>query len=349
MPLVPAPRLERIIAGIFRAALAREESAVVVARSLVESELCGLSSHGVMRVARYLGRIKDGTLRPAAVPRVAREDASCAVVDGGWGFGQVAAHFGAEVAIGRCGRHGSAVVSVAQAHHVGRIGEYAESLARAGLAAIVMSAGGERGGSMVVHGSRERLLGTNPLAIALPTPAGHPPLVLDYATAAMAEGRVAVAATLGQPLPPGILIDADGRPTTEAAAFRRGGALLPFGGHKGSALALMIELLATTLAGSVPIALPGYRMGNPTLILAWSVDRFCAPTAYLPVVEALLARIKASAPAEEGREVLLPGELEARCRADRLAHGIPVADALWDELRGAAADVGFDLAAASAG
>lgn len=341
MPVLPADQLRAIISALFERAGTPVDLADLVAISLVASDLRGLESHGAMRVLRYLTRIRDGSLHPAARPRVLRREGTTAAVDGGWGFGQVAAHFATGLAkeIGQA--QGSAVVAVHRAHHVGRIGEYAESLAAAGLVGMVLTAGGERGGAVAPHGSRQRLLGTNPIAVAIPTPAPHPPLVLDFATSAIPEGRVAVARANGTALPPGCLVDSAGRPTNDPGEFYAGGALLPFGAHKGSALMLMIEILATTLAGSAPISAPDYQMGNPTLILAWSVERFAASGDYRRLVGDLLDRIKASPPAVGFTEVLLPGELEARNLAARTAKGIPLSDGTWRELCAAATAAGI--------
>jgi LDH2 family malate/lactate/ureidoglycolate dehydrogenase len=341
----PASRLQGLAQAMFEKAGTPAQSAELVAHSLVEADLRGLESHGIMRVARYIGRIQRGELNAAATPRVSSARDGCIVVDGDWGFGQVAAKFGVARAIESCARHGVATVAVARAHHVGRIGEYAEALASAGLACIVMSGGGERGGSVTPYGSKRRALGTNPLAMAVPRPADAPPLVLDFATSMIPEGRVAVAAANGLPVPAGCLVDRDGRPTTDARAFRDGGALVPFGSHKGSALALMIEILATTLAGSMPIALPDFKMGNPTLLIAWSVDRFTPMERFHELVTALAELIRAGPAADGFTQVLLPGELEDKLRRERLSNGIPISDATWNELHALAQQLGVDLPA----
>jgi LDH2 family malate/lactate/ureidoglycolate dehydrogenase len=343
MQTYPAESLRSFVATVFEAAGVPSPSAAVVANSLVEADLRGIESHGVMRAARYVGRIKSGALAPDAHPALAAKINANAVVDGGWGFGQVAARFGVSCAIRLCREHGQAGVSIARAHHVGRIGEYAEELAAAGFAAIVMSGGGERGGSVAPYGSRKRAIGTNPLAMAVPTPAGVAPLVLDFATSMIPEGRVAVSAANQQPVPPGCLIDRDGRATTDPNSFRNGGALLPFGGHKGSAIAIMIEILATTLARNMPISAPDFKFGNPTLLLAWSIENFTPMNAFHRHVENLVAEIKSAPPADGFNEVMLPGELEARRRSDRMKNGIPISDPVWTELCEVAQSLGVSV------
>jgi uncharacterized oxidoreductase len=178
------------------------------------------------------------------------------------------------------------------------------------------------------------------MALAVPTPAPHPPLVLDFATSAIPEGKLAVLRANGGKAPPASLIDRDGHDSTEPADFYAGGALLPFGGHKGSALLFMIEILATTLAGAAPIALPDYVQGNPTFILAWSIDAFVAREVFDAHVTALLSQVRNSPPAAGVDAVLVPGELEARTRARRERDGVPLSEGVWSELSLQAARLG---------
>ena len=156
MPTFSAPVLERFARDLFLASGTPADLATIVARSLVAADLRGHESHGVMRAMRYIGRIRDGTLKPTAQPGVSRRAAANAVVDGGWGFGQVAAHFSVQLAAEICREHGQAGVAISNTHHIGRLGEYAEALAHAGLASIIMTGGGNRGGSVAAYGSRQR-------------------------------------------------------------------------------------------------------------------------------------------------------------------------------------------------
>ena len=339
MPTFSAPVLERFAHDLFVASGTPADLAAIVARSLVAADLRGHESHGVMRATRYIGRIRDGTLQPAARPTISRRIAANAVVDGGWGFGQVAAHFSVQLAAELCREHGQAGVAISNAHHIGRLGEYAEALANAGLATIILTGGGTRGGSVAPFGGRQRLFGTNPIAMAVPTPSNLPPVVVDFASSAIPEGKIAVAQANQSPLPPGCVIDCNGRATTRPADFYAGGALLPFGGHKGSALVLMIELLSTILAGSSPIALESYSMGNPTLLLAWSVEGFVSRETFAARVAELLDAVRNSPPAPGFSEVLTPGELEHRTSLERECSGIPLSDGTWRELQAVAASL----------
>ena len=331
--VIASSELTALATGIFVRFGAPPSTAEVVAASLVESSLLGHDSHGILRIARYVDKIREGTLDPAALPRVLRRLGGSAVVDGGRGFGQTTGRFSADLAVELAREHGVAAVSLANTNHVGRLGEYVERISAAGLAAIGFASGAGPGGAVAIHGGSERLFGTNPLAWSLPVSPGRGPLVADFSTAAIPEGKVAMARARGEPLPPGAVIDREGGATTDPAAFYAGGALLPFGGHKGSSLVLFIELAANLLAGSVPASSRDYRPGNPTLLLALSVDAFCPREDYLRYTDELLSRIERSRPAAGVSAVALPHAIELRTAEERRRSGIPVPDEIWRELR----------------
>ena len=181
-------------------------------------------------------------------------------------------------------------------------------------------------------GGRERRMGTNPLSLAVPRGAGADPVVLDWATAAMAEGKLAVARSRGEQVPEGVVIDAEGRPSTDPTDFYEGGALLAMAGHKGSGLSVMIELLAGLLSGSGVSALPGFDESNGTLIVALDIGRFTDPDRFREQAEAFCSLLAATAPAEGSAEVLVPGEPEARAAARREREGVEVPGAVWEQL-----------------
>src|SRR6185503_14766741 len=173
MPIFPARDLKTFCARLFVAAGAPPDIADLVADLLIGADLRGLESHGVMRSTRYVARVRDGSLNPTARPSMLQCHAANAIVDGGWGFGQASARFGVDLAISMCAEHGQAGVALRHTHHIGRLGAYVEALAAAGLVAVVLTGGGNRGGSEAPYGSRERLFGTSPIAIAVPTSAGR--------------------------------------------------------------------------------------------------------------------------------------------------------------------------------
>lgn len=329
---IAAQPLQEFAAALLAASGASPANARLVAEALVRADLQGHESHGIMRVPVYLGKIRAGQLQPQAEPQVSRRHGATCVVDGGWGFGQVAARLGAEELARLAGAHGVGVVALERTNHVGRLADYAEVLADAGCFALVLAAGADRGGAVAPFGAAARLLGTNPLAWAAPVPAGRGALVADFSTAAIPAGKIAAARAHHQPVPPGCLVDRHGRPTTDPADFAAGGALLAFGGHKGSSLALFIELFASLLAGSAPASSPDYQYGNPTVMLAVQAAAFRDRPDLDRETGGLLERWKSLPPAEGFAAVQLPNETELRLQAERRRDGVPLAGAVWSEL-----------------
>jgi len=291
-----------------------------VATSLVLSNLVGHDSHGFIRLIQYAGWVADGQIRPAAEPEVGQRQQAVAVIEGHWGFGQPAAQLAVEVLSDTARANGVAAVTIRDCNHIGRLGEYVATLADRGLVGLSFGNGGP---VVAPFGGAGRALGTNPFAWAAPAgPAG--PLVVDFSTAAVAEGKLKLAAADGRPVAEGLIVDADGRPSTNADDFYAGGALLPFGGHKGSGLSVMIDLVGGLLSGMGAAPSPGYGGGNGTVMIALSVGAFADPGAYAADAgqfrELLVTAGRGNAPGP----VLLPGEVEARTRAERLRDGIPV-------------------------
>jgi len=327
-----AEDLQQFAAAVFAAHGASPEDAALVAAALIRASLLGHDSHGVLRIGRYLDKIHQGTLLPAARPSVAHRHGAIAVVDGGLGFGQVAAQFGTRLLLELVRGNGIAAVSLSRTNHLGRLGDYAEQIAAGGCIGLVFAAGAGPGGAVAPHGGRERVFGTNPLAWALPVQDGRGPVVADFSTSIIPEGKIGMAQARGEALPPGAVVDREGQPSTDPAAFYAGGALLPFGGHKGSSLVLLIEVMAGLLARSVPVSSPEYRPGNPALLVALEVAAFLPPAEYHRHTEALLRRVESSAPAAGGTRVLLPNALELETAAVRARDGIPLPDTIWREL-----------------
>ncbi|MBZ0299311.1 MAG: Ldh family oxidoreductase [Anaerolineae bacterium] len=330
MPNVEAQTLTEFCKAIIAGTGASEDLATTVAASLVRTNLMGHDSHGVIRVKSYLDLVQKGAIQPDARPRIERQFGATATVDCQWGFGQIGARLGAETARDLAQEHGIGCVTLAQVNHIGRLGEYAEIIAQAGLIGIVMTSGTFVKLSVTPYGGREPIFGTNPMAWAVPT--SGEPFMLDFATAAVANGKVAVALSKGEAFPPGMLLDQDGNPTTDPASFYHGGMLLPFGTYKGSGLALMMEIIPTILAGFAPLSSPEFKSGNPTLMLAINLEVFTTRERFDYLVEELLARVKQVPPAVGFEEVLLPGEKEARSMAQRLQAGVPLPDSVWHDL-----------------
>ena len=311
---------------------------------LFRSNLVGHDSHGVLRIPQYVNAIREGHIVPDARPSVIRETSVTALVDGHWAFGQVSAGFASDLAIAKAKAEGVSMVGVVRCNHIGRLGEYATRGAREGVVLLVVASGfGGRGMSAVPFGGARKLFGTNPLSVGIPAgDAGD--VLVDFATTAVAQGKIEVARAKKAELPPGSIVDREGRPTTDPEEFYNGGALLPFGGHKGYALSVMVEFLGRVMTGADAFA-EGDRGGpvyghSGTLIVAMNPAVFTEPSRYAATADETIRRIKDVPPAPSFSEVLVPGEPEERARADRLKNGIPVAEKTWEDIQSVAASLG---------
>jgi len=317
---------------LFRTFGTSEKNARIVADNLLTASLLGHDSHGILRLGRYVDKIDLQELDPVAEPTVDQRRGGTAVVDGHNGFGAVVADLGVEWAVKLASAQGVGAVSLSRITHVGRLGHYAEAIAKTGHIALIFASGSGPGGSVAPFGGRQRVFGTNPLAWALPVTVDRAPLVADFSTAAIPEGKVGMAQSRHESLPPGVLVDRLGEPSTLPSDYYDGGALLPFGGPKGSSLLLLIEVIANLLAGGVPASSPDHRLGNPTLMIAIDVEAFTSREAYSHYTAELLNNIENSAPAAGFDRVRLPHSVELATRAIREREGIPVPDAIWAEL-----------------
>lgn len=341
---IGAKGLESFVRDIFRAEGCSEGESERIALYLVRANLAGHDSHGVIRVPRYVGWLREGQLVADQVPTVVTQSDAFALLEANYGFGQTAGPVAVRLGIEMAQRSGVAIVALRHSGHLGRIGEWAEEAAAAGLVSVHFV---NVAGSVLVapFGAVDRRFSTAPFAVGFPAPGGDP-IILDFATSAVAEGKVLVASQGGKPLPEGSLIDTDGRlsadprtlygPTEGAGArdYRNGtGAIRAFGEHKGSGLALMCELLAGALTGSGCCGPGPRRFCNGMLSIYLSPGFLGSDESFASEARSYLEFFKSARPAEPGGEVLLPGEPERRTRAERLANGIPLTDEVWASLR----------------
>jgi LDH2 family malate/lactate/ureidoglycolate dehydrogenase len=242
--VVSADELTSLSRSILEAVGTPEDFAWIVAASLVDANLAGHDSHGVLRLTSYVANVRGGQVHPAARANMEPLGGACARVDGGWGWGQPAAHLATDTATDLARAHGVGLVTINRCNHIGRLGEYVEKLSRAGLMGFMIC---NSRPAVAPFGGYTRLLGTNPIAWSAPQHDGRKPLVVDIATAAVAEGKLRVAHAAGAAAPPGAVVDKDGHPSEQTAAFYDGGALTTFGGHKGFGLSVMAELMGGVL------------------------------------------------------------------------------------------------------
>jgi uncharacterized oxidoreductase len=326
---IAAGELREFVARVFAAAGSSSEEARVVGDHLVDANLVGHDSHGVIRVSKYLDWHARGMVLANRHASVVRESEANAVVDGGFGYGQVIGREAMGLAIDKAKRAGVCALAIRNAGHLGRIGAWAEQVAAAGLASIHFVNTSGFGILVAPHGGTDRRLSATPIAAGAP---GDVPIILDISTSDIAEGKIQVALNRGETLPPGCTIDSEGRPNQDPKTFYGPpvGALLPIGGHKGYGLSVFCEILAGALSGgrtTNPDNPTANRLVNNMLSIVFDAEAFCGAQAFRDEVARMTEWVSASPPLAPGGQVLLPGELERRTRAERERAGVPLDDA----------------------
>ena len=341
-------RLREIGARILAAAGAAEADAAIVADHLVEANLAGHDSHGVGMLPHYVRAIRGGVLDPRAHASIEDRGGAVLAVDGRRGFGQVVAREAVAAGLARARATGVVLVALRNAFHVGRVGAYGEQAADAGMASVhFVNVVGHPGLVAPFRGSDARF-STNPVCVTLPPAGGKAPVVLDFATSVSALGKVRVALNRGERMPEGVLVDAEGRATTDPAVMFQEprGALLAFGLHKGYGLALACELLAGAVTGGGTLSTVPFeenRIGNNMLSFLFDPRRLPGAERLEDEIAATIEHVKASPPIDPSLPVLIAGEPENLARAQRRANGILVERATWEEIQEAAVSVGTSL------
>jgi uncharacterized oxidoreductase len=341
VPTLAAARLHDLASRIFVALGTPEEDARWIATLLVRANLRGHDSHGVIRIPQYVTSVRQGPTNPRPTIKIVHETPTTAIVDGDDGFGQVVARRGTEIGMAKAAQHGLSAVGVQRSYHIGRLADYTELAAERGFVGLMWT-NAATAVSVVPYGGVGRRLSTNPLAVAVPGAEGGVAISVDMATSIVAEGKVRVKRNRREPLPEGWAIDGQGRPVTDSAAFYgppRAG-LLPMAGHKGTALALVVEVLAGILSGSGAIGPTAGPVRNGVFLLLVEVERFLPLADFTKQVADLVGFVKSSEPAPGVKEILVPGEPEARLERERGAGGIPVEDETWRQIEAIASELG---------
>jgi len=325
-----ASELRDLCLGLLRGLETPEDLAEVVAGALVEANLTGHDSHGLIRMPAYAQSVREGKVHPGSRASIARRRGATACVSARRGWGQPAARLAADTAAELAGEHGVGAVVLQESPHVGRLADYAERIAAAGYLCMTVT---NALVNVAPFGGRDRRLGTNPIAFGIPRAEGGPPMVSDFATSVVAEGKLQVARAQGRQVAPGTIIDRDGNPSEDPNDFYAGGALLPAQGYKGYGLAVAIEALGGALSGMGPAMLPGFGDGNGMFVLALEVDAFVAVERFVAQIEEMADALLGAPTAPGADEILLPGQLERRTREQRMRDGVAVADETWDAVR----------------
>ncbi len=353
-PRFPLERLAAFVVVLLTAAGLPPDEARRAANILVTADVRGVDSHGVARLPYFVNRLRRGLIDTAASLRTLRETPATLALDANNGFGLTLAAAAMERCIAKAETAGVCLTTVRHGNHFGMAAYYALMAPRRGLGGLAMT----NASPLVTptFGTRG-MLGTNPLAVAVPTGSGdEPPLVLDMATSAVAWGKIEIARRAGEPIPSGWALDEAGQPTTDPWAARW---LTPLGGeratggHKGYGLGVIVDTLCGPLAGAAWSARvsgsrgPDQPAGIGHTFMAWRIDAFRDPEGFFADLRAMLAELRGTPPAR-GRDatgVLVPGDPEAAAEAANDRLGIPVKQAVLAELRVLAAELGvpFDL------
>ncbi len=340
--LVRPAWLEATVSAVFSALGFDPSDSAKIAAALVEADLRGVSSHGIMLVPMYVERLNAGGVTRERELDMLYDAGAALVVDARGGMGQLSSPQAMGHAIERAGRYGIGLVSVRNAHHFGAASRWAMQAGEAGCVGVAMS---NTTPLMPAPGGAERIVGNNPLAIAVPTSAGVE-IVLDMALSAVALGKIRMAASAGRPIPDTWATDSSGTPTTDAEEAVLG-MLLPAAGHKGFGLALMIDVLTGVLSGGGwgDQVRPLYREPDRPndcahLFLAIDPEMLGGVENFRRRSSGLAARVRSSATAPGVNRLYLPGEIEAERAAHQRRHGVLIERSGLDGLLAAARAVG---------
>jgi LDH2 family malate/lactate/ureidoglycolate dehydrogenase len=344
---VPASALREFATSVYCAAGVGDGDAAVAAEMLVQADLLGFDTHGIAHLAAHPGYapgLAGGHVQASGSFEVLRETAATALVDGHAVLGAVTATRATDLAIEKARATGVGVVAVREGRHFGAACLYALRIADADMVGIVAT---NASPWVVPTFGRERMLGTNPIAVAAPT-GDDRPFVCDVSTSTVAFGRIEHALRTQSRLAPGWAVDGEGRPTLDPAVVVEAGGLTPLGGtpegssHKGYALAASVDVLTGILSGTGwSKLLPVHTTQAAHTFVALQVAAFAEREEFHRDLRAMLDALRASPPADGSERVLVPGDREFECRRDRVAHGVPVPDLVLDELDALAVELGI--------
>jgi LDH2 family malate/lactate/ureidoglycolate dehydrogenase len=331
---VAPSRLEACVARFFRAEGVPEEDARLVANSLVQADLWGHQSHGVLRASWYVERLRHGVMSPSTSLDVIRDKGVVAVVDGRDGVGQVIADRATRMAIAKAKAFGVGTVAVRNSNHFGTLMYFTRLATEQGCIAFMATNGGKAMAPW--GGAKNKIIGTNPWSWAAPG-GRHPPLLLDMANTGVARGKIYLARQRGERIPFGWAIDADGAPTDDPTRAIEG-IILPMAGHKGYAIAALMDVLSGVLSGSAFLgAVNGpyhydRRSGCGHVVTVYDIEHFQDRAEFDRRIEAFVDEIKSQPRAQGVDEIFLPGEMEARADRRQQAEGIALPEDTWKEL-----------------
>jgi LDH2 family malate/lactate/ureidoglycolate dehydrogenase len=324
--VVPVAQLTEQVVSIFTKLGLPRGDAAVVAEHLVEADLRGVHSHGVIRVPTYVAACQAGRINPHPNIRIVRDEGGQVVVDGDNGIGQLTAFKANQIAIERGREHGMAGVALRRSNHCGTMAYYAVRAMREGLIGFATT---NAGINMTPTGGTVKLVGNNPFAIAVPTNREWP-MVLDMATSVVAGGKLDVARSRGESIPLGWARDKDGKPTTDPAAARAG-SLEPIAGPKGYGMAVMLDVLAGVLSGGRFGAGLGER-GSSQFFMTIDVERYEPLDEFKARMDQLIDQLHGCPRAPGVDRIYVAGEIEHGLETKRRREGVPIEESVMAEL-----------------
>lgn len=342
---IAASALFEVTEAIFRACGMSEQDAWLLTDSLVHADLRGVHSHGVMRVPDYVGKMNGGGVDPRAVPSIISRKGGAILVDGNNNMGQIGASLAMDTAIEAALENGIALAALRGSNHCGALDWYTLRAAEQGMIGIV---GSNALPTMAPVGGRDKIVGMNPISIAIPG-AKEPAVVLDLAFGATAHGKIRIYHQKGLPIPDGWAFDADGLPTTDAA-IALDGLIQPAGGHKGIALAMMVGMLSTLLSGAhygtgLGDMVQGPKAGKDgQFFIAINIAAFRPLMAFGADLDEIVAEVHSSARLDPQKPLLVPGEMELQFEQSYAEKGIQLPAKTLDDIRATALNLGLDAA-----
>lgn len=350
MPVLTSSQLANISKSLLKAAGASEEEATIVTTFLVRANLAGVDSHGVFpNLISYIRGLQNGIIKPGAKLEITGETPCTALINGNWGFGQVICMKAMNLAIEKAKKNGVSAVGIFNCNHIGRLADYTQMAIENDMIGFIAA---NSDPNVAPYGGRKIVLSTNPLSYGIPA-GREKPIVVDFATSTTAEGKVRAVLYRGEKLPPGYIVDSEGRPSTNPAdlyepplppeQIKLAGAILPAGGHKGYGLSLVIEALGGALTGTGCDGDVTSGLTNGVFIMVLKVDQFVPLEQFKATIDRLIRAVKDSPRAPGFEEIRIPGERSRREEDRRSKTGIPIPETAWNTLVAACKEYGLDV------
>ncbi|NIM44987.1 MAG: Ldh family oxidoreductase [Nitrososphaeria archaeon] len=351
LPIFKSEELRDICTRVLEAVGAPSDEAKIVSDLMVEANLCGVDSHGVVRLVPYVKSIQKGHIKPGVKVEVVRETLGTALLNGNWGFGQVIGTRAMEIAIHKAENNGIGSVTVFNCNHVGRLTDYSMMAVRHDMIGFT-TLNCAPSTSVAPFGGTSGVIGTNPICFAIPANQENP-IVLDMTTSTVAHGRIKIAFLRHERIPEGWIIDSEGRPTTDPGKIfgSAKGAILPLGGivgYKGFGLALVAEVLAGALSGSVRSEelSKRYKEGsipNGLFLITINISSFLDIDEFKNRIDELIRHVKNTARVKGNDNIIVPGEPEYRERLMRIRNGVLIEDETWEAIKKVHRELGLKL------